>query len=122
MWVGFWGSRFAVERVEEDPLRQLINEAYESRAVQEQAKDSEAVSLEELLVPEGGRGRDDLLETDSRGPVVQLVNSLLLDAISQRASDVHLQPFEDAMSVRMRIDGVLVEVRSIPKSLQEEKW
>ncbi len=109
------------EQVDDDDLRQLINRAYESQAAQKPAgADSDAVSLDELLAPEGNAARDDLLETDTRGPVVQLVNSLLLDAIQQRASDVHLQPFEDAMVVRMRIDGVLTEVRQIPKSIQEE--
>ncbi|MCD0459992.1 GspE/PulE family protein [Roseiconus lacunae] len=44
----------------------------------------------------------------------------MLDAIQRKASDIHLQPFEDAMRVRMRIDGVLVDVRTIPKGIQDE--
>jgi len=49
-----------------------------------------------------------------------MVNRMLLDAIQQRASDVHLQPYEDRMAVRMRVDGVLSDVKYLPKSIQEE--
>lgn len=112
------GCPLQVQIIEPEPLNRLIDEAYETKAsIQIQAED--AVSLEELLAPED-RTRDDLLESDSRGPVVQLVNSLLLDAIQQRSSDLHLQPFEESMIVRMRIDGVLTEIKRIPKSIQEE--
>lgn len=109
-----------VVQIDEESLRQLINDAYELRAATRPAQAGDAVSLEELLGPATIGSREDLLETDTRGPVVQLVNSLLLDAIQQRASDVHLQPFEESMIVRMRVDGVLAEVRQIPKSIQEE--
>lgn len=109
-------------QVDVDSLKRLINDAYEAKASERnlQSQATDAVSLDELLGAPASGSRDDLLEADTRGPVVQLVNAMLLDAIQQRASDVHLQPFEDAMVVRMRIDGVLTEVRKIPKSIQDE--
>jgi len=105
--------------VDQQILRKRINVAYESKAAQ-QSQAQEALTLEELLASQSTGKRDDLLESDQHGPVVALVNSLLLDAIQQRASDLHLQPFEDSMVVRMRIDGVLTEVRKIQKSVQDE--
>ncbi|QDT07415.1 Type II secretion system protein E [Rubripirellula lacrimiformis] len=108
------------QAVDADFLRQLINNAYEAKASESPSRSTDAVSLDELFDNSNAASRDDLLETDTQGPVVQLVNSLLLDAIQQRASDVHLQPFENSMVVRMRIDGVLTEVREIPKSIQDE--
>ncbi|EMI25182.1 GspE/PulE family protein [Rhodopirellula europaea] len=114
------GRSLPLTELAPEALKVLINQAYEARATELQSQSTDAVSLDELLNPASSQGRDDLLETDARGPVVQLVNSILLDAIQQRASDVHLQPFEDSMVVRMRIDGVLVEVRKIPKSTQDE--
>ena len=48
-------------------------------------------------------------------PVVRLVNDLLQEAVRRRASDVHLQPYEDRMQIRYRVDGVLYEMESIPK-------
>ena len=53
-------------------------------------------------------------------PVIELVNRILFDAVQQQASDIHFQPVENAMVVRMRMDGVLLDTREIPKSLQEE--
>ncbi|TWU62324.1 Type II secretion system protein E [Crateriforma conspicua] len=115
----FIGEPVDSVQVTNDELRGLINQFYEARAV-EQTQQSEAVTLDELFGQDEVLKRDDLLEAETRGPVVQLVNTLLLDAIQQRASDVHLQPFEERMVVRMRVDGVLAEVRTIPKSMQEE--
>src|SRR6187455_954610 len=52
-------------------------------------------------------GRDDLLDVAGRAPTIRLVNLVLFEAVQARASDVHVQPYEDALVVRMRIDGVL---------------
>jgi len=50
-------------------------------------------------------------------PVVQLVNSILMEAIDGGASDVHLEPQKERLLVRFRIDGILKEVKSIPKKM-----
>lgn len=63
---------------------------------------------------------EDLLDSDEASPVIHLVNSTLFDAVHQHASDVHLQPYEDRLVVRFRIDGVLFDRLSVPKSSQEE--
>ena len=58
------------------------------------------------------------LSTDeSDAPVVKLVNLMIQEAISLRASDIHVEPFADRVRVRYRIDGVLVERDSPPKRL-----
>jgi type IV pilus assembly protein PilB len=51
-------------------------------------------------------------------PVVRLVNMLLSDAVTRRASDIHFEPHETALQVRFRIDGVLVDAMKIPKPMQ----
>lgn len=51
-------------------------------------------------------------------PVIKLVNLLILQAVKDRASDVHIEPEEDMVRVRYRIDGILHEVQQIPKHLQ----
>jgi general secretion pathway protein E len=50
--------------------------------------------------------------------LINLVNLLLLEAIQQRASDVHIEPFESELKVKFRIDGVLLEQQPPPKHLQ----
>jgi type IV pilus assembly protein PilB len=51
-------------------------------------------------------------------PVVRLVNSILLDAIRRGASDIHLDPSENALRIRFRVDGVLHEVMTPPKRVE----
>ena len=51
-------------------------------------------------------------------PTVRLVNSLIERAIVERASDVHLEPYENELRVRMRIDGLLRNIMTVPKDLQ----
>lgn len=53
---------------------------------------------------------EDLLAGDTDAPIISLINGLLQDAIRRRASDIHIDPFEDKLSVRYRIDGELQEV------------
>jgi type IV pilus assembly protein PilB len=54
---------------------------------------------------------------DSDAPVVRLVNLIISEAISLRASDIHIEPFADRVRVRYRIDGVLVERDAAPRRL-----
>jgi general secretion pathway protein E len=63
---------------------------------------------------------NDLLQDQSATPVIELVNRILFDAVQNQASDIHFQPTENELIVRMRLDGVLFDAREIPKSLQEE--
>lgn len=53
---------------------------------------------------------EDLLAGEADAPIITLINGLLQDAIRRRASDIHIDPFEDRLSVRYRIDGELQEV------------
>ncbi len=59
----------------------------------------------------------DLLKIDGKGPVIRLVDMILFDALSRRASDVHIQPLADRTLVRFRLDGVLHDVRELPAVL-----
>ena len=52
---------------------------------------------------------------DSEGPAIKLVNSIILQASTERASDVHFVPQGDSLVVRLRVDGILREVERIPK-------
>lgn len=56
--------------------------------------------------------------TDTDAPIIKLVTLIILEAVRNRASDIHLEPLEKRFRVRYRIDGVLHEVESPPKRLQ----
>ncbi len=60
----------------------------------------------------------DLLDADDEAPIIRLVNSLLFQAVKDRASDIHIEPFERDLTVRFRIDGILYDIISPPKRFQ----
>lgn len=56
-------------------------------------------------------------EDEERSPIVRLVNLIITEAVNMRASDIHVEPFEDRIRIRYRIDGALVERDSPPRRL-----
>lgn len=61
----------------------------------------------------------DLIEAnEDEAPIIRLVNSLLVQAVKDRASDIHIEPFERDLKVRFRIDGILYDILSPPKRFQ----
>jgi len=71
----------------------------------------EEPEIDPLAEDEGGDSNDD-------APIIKLVSSLLIEAQNNRASDIHIEPMEKSLRVRLRIDGSLQEVKSPPKKLQ----
>jgi general secretion pathway protein E len=53
---------------------------------------------------------EDLLESEDDAPIIRLINALLTEAIKLSASDIHIEPFENRLLVRMRVDGILREI------------
>jgi type IV pilus assembly protein PilB len=56
-------------------------------------------------------------EEDDSAPIIRLANLIISEAVTMRASDIHVEPFEDRVRIRYRIDGVLIERDSPPKRL-----
>ena len=78
-------------------------------------------TLDELVGDEpissgGGDVGDDLLEMAQEASVIKLVNEIILEAVNERASDIHIEPYETHLSIRYRIDGVLQEA-SVPPQM-----
>ena len=53
---------------------------------------------------------EDLLESEDDAPIIRLINALLTEAVKENASDIHIEPFENRLVVRFRVDGVLREI------------
>ena len=89
-----------------------------------------AQHLEDILrdvaeneVEVGTSARDDvsleeMLESAEEAPVIRIVNSIMVEALRKRASDIHIEPMEKNVRLRYRIDGMLYESPSPPKHLQ----
>ncbi len=61
----------------------------------------------------------DLLELTEEAPIIRLLNALLMQAVKEKASDIHIEPYEKELEVRMRVDGILHGVLSPPKIIQD---
>jgi general secretion pathway protein E len=98
----------------QNKLSDAINRAYERSSSGLEGMDeieAEDYDLDDPII--------DLLEVgEDDAPVIRLVNSLLFRAVKEKASDIHVEPFEKEMSVRFRIDGVLFNIFRPPKKLQ----
>ena len=76
----------------------------------------EMVGGDDLHVVGGGESTEDLLEMAQEASVIKLVNEIILEAINERASDIHIEPYEHDLDIRYRIDGVLQEA-SVPPQI-----
>jgi type IV pilus assembly protein PilB len=97
-----------------EQIIQAINRHYgqsETQSVDSVLQEFTETQLEFTEVDEGG------LQDESDAPIVKLVSLIFQEAVTHRASDIHIEPFGDRVRVRYRIDGVLVERDSPPKRL-----
>ena len=95
-------------------IQDAINRVYEKSTANLAGLDEiddEDYDLDDPIVDLLDVGEDD-------APVIKLVNSLLFRAVKEKASDIHVEPYEKDMAVRLRIDGVLFDIFKPPKKLQ----
>ncbi|NTU42741.1 MAG: type IV-A pilus assembly ATPase PilB [Nitrospirales bacterium] len=85
---------------EEEDLNKVIGSAVEDVTVVEEKEDK------------------DLIFREVEAPIVKLVNGILINAIRSKASDIHIEPSEDALRVRYRVDGVLQTVHRLPVKIK----
>jgi type IV pilus assembly protein PilB len=102
----------------EDKIREKISQVYPQEGesigqVIDEIKDN----LSEIKPKARGLDEVDLKQLSNQAPVIRLLDLVLLEAIRSKASDVHLEPFENELSIRYRIDGVVHEVAQPPKNL-----
>ncbi|MEZ5573987.1 MAG: type II secretion system ATPase GspE [Halioglobus sp.] len=113
----FLGGSFALQAVPESDFKRRLTLAYQrnnNEAVQMAEDIGADVDLSRLAdeIPEAG----DLMDAEDDAPIIRLINAILSQAVRDQASDIHVETFEDRLSVRYRIDGVLAEVLS-PKRM-----
>ena len=107
---------FGVEAILVDPrlLTRVIRDIV-SGISSELADLNEDPSLEDLATKTAAPSTTETAEVDT--PVVRFVNKILMDAIRQKASDIHIEPYEGKLRIRYRLDGVLHEIANPPLSL-----
>jgi general secretion pathway protein E len=111
------GIPFGLREVSATEFQRRLTQTYQrdNNAAVQMAEDIGAdIDLTRLAdeIPELG----DLMDTEDDAPIIRLINAILSQAVRDQASDIHIETFEDRLSVRYRIDGVLAEVLS-PKRM-----
>lgn len=109
----------------ESDIREAIQRYYnvdgaEDEMLKEISDDDDAEIMQLIQQAEEVEGEitDDLSVDPGDAPVIQLVNSIVSEALKLRASDIHIEPYEKNLRLRYRVDGVLQEGKSPPKKFQ----
>jgi type IV pilus assembly protein PilB len=80
--------------------------------------EAEAENLEQVVSISDDLTEEQIKDKTQEAPVIKLANLILVQAIKDRASDIHIEPFEKAVRLRYRIDGALIDATPPPKNLQ----
>jgi len=115
----FEGAELELVLAREPVILNAINVAYDRGVTSTDQLAEEAHDDLDALATEISHEPKDLLESTDDAPIIRLVNSLLQHAVKERASDIHIEPFETEVRVRFRIDDVLYEpMKPLPRALQ----
>ena len=87
-------------------MEDIINDAADAEGLETVSEAVEQVNLDQLAA------------SSEEAPVIKLANLILVQAIKERASDIHLEPFEKMVRLRYRVDGALIDKVPPPKNLQ----
>lgn len=98
-------------------IQSIINTVYDrsSQSAQQLVDDMED---NEFTIIDDLEQTADLLDDTSDAPVIRLVNHMISQAVKAGASDIHIEPFQDILQVRYRIDGILYEMLTPPRGVQ----
>ena len=89
-----------------------LNRDSAEQLVQNMEEDDDSIIINEL------EGTADLLDDTSDAPIIRLVNHIISQSIKGRASDIHIEPYQNSFKVRYRVDGILYDLLTPPKWIQ----
>ena len=103
----------AIDAAKGGSMEDIIQDAQKQREAED-----EADSVENIRETVEDVSLDKLAASGEEAPVIKLANLMIVQAIKDRASDIHLEPFEKTMRLRYRVDGVLLDATPPPKQMQ----
>ncbi|MDG1016258.1 MAG: type II secretion system ATPase GspE [Woeseiaceae bacterium] len=101
----------SLKKVSSLEFDELLRKSYEENSqtniqIAENIKDNDDLLTVAKELPE----QADLLDSDNDAPIIRFINAILTEALKNKASDIHIEPFESRLVVRFRIDGMLNEI------------
>ncbi|MBN2400968.1 MAG: type II secretion system ATPase GspE [Spirochaetes bacterium] len=103
----------------EDEISRIIRNHYDilnADTTEEAMEDLEYEDIE--ILSSTFTETEDILDMANEAPIIRLVNTVLTEAVNDRASDIHIEPYEKDLIVRYRVDGILYQVLTPPKRFQ----
>ncbi|MBI3344500.1 MAG: type II secretion system ATPase GspE [Gammaproteobacteria bacterium] len=112
------GQPITLQKVTAEAFETLLQRGYENDSSEAMAMMGEiGEDMDLFRVAQQLAEPEDLLESEDDAPIIRLINALLTEAIKENASDIHIEPFEERLVVRFRVDGVLREVLEPKRAL-----
>lgn len=108
------GAPVSVDLMPADAFERRLSEIYSVEGISTEDLDLNSDDADLASLAEGLPKTADLLDSENDAPVIRLINALIAEAVKVKASDIHIEPYEKDLSVRLRIDGVLREILSLP--------
>ncbi|ABQ54712.1 GspE family T2SS ATPase variant LspE [Legionella pneumophila serogroup 1] len=106
-----------LKQVDESTFQQHLANIYQSKSSILDAAEGMEEDMDLSMLASQLPVSEDLLENQDDAPIIRLLNALFTQAIKQKASDIHIETYEDRVLVRNRIDGVLQEVLEIQRAI-----
>lgn len=110
-------SELLLKQVDESQFQQHLTNIYQSKSSILDAAEGMEDEMDLSLLASQLPMSEDLLENQDDAPIIRLLNALFTTAIKQKASDIHIETYEDRVLVRNRVDGILQEMLEIQRAI-----
>lgn len=107
----------AVDEMPVEAFERRLSEIYAVAGIDADAFLQGEADTDLASLAEGLPKTADLLDAQDDAPIIKLINAMIAEAVKVKASDIHIEPYETALSVRLRVDGVLREILSLPSRM-----
>jgi len=114
----FAGLPLTLKELTDNKFDDLLQKTYEenSQSTMQMAGDIDD-NYDLLTVAQELPEQSDLLDSDNDAPIIRFINAILTEALKSKASDIHIEPYENRLMVRFRVDGMLQEILKTRKAL-----
>ncbi|MEJ2692077.1 MAG: ATPase, T2SS/T4P/T4SS family, partial [Candidatus Thiodiazotropha sp.] len=113
-----FGRAIPLQQVDQETLEKQLSQIYETGSKHStQIMETMGDDIDLDHAAQALNQPEDLLESDDDAPIIRLINALFTEAIKEQASDIHVEPYENRLVVRFRVDGLLREVLTPPRTV-----
>lgn len=107
------GTSFCLKKIDDVAFKKQLTQQYQTRDGEAQrAVDDIDAEMDLSQLANDLQQQTDLLAGNDDAPVIRLINAILSEAVREKVSDIHIEPYEDRVAIRFRSDGVLNEMLS----------